>query len=145
MAGHMRTGSVRLASGLTFGLVGVGGSLPGSLLSRAVPKDPLLLAFSALILVAAAALVSAWFLIPLAPLSILWANVSPMEPSQVFVPSRHVEPSPQQAGWQRLAGVVAHRLVLPTPPPHSLPSGSSMSQSSYRGQASVKAPRRSPW
>ncbi|WP_219818731.1 sulfite exporter TauE/SafE family protein [Mycobacterium kansasii] len=53
MVGHLRTGSVRLFSGLTFGLAGLGGSLLGSLLSRAVPNDVLLLSFSALILVAA--------------------------------------------------------------------------------------------
>jgi uncharacterized protein len=53
MVGYLRAGSVRLVSGLTFGLVGIGGSLLGSLLSRAVPNDVLLLAFSVLILVAA--------------------------------------------------------------------------------------------
>jgi uncharacterized membrane protein YfcA len=53
MVGYLRAGSVRLVSGLTFGLVGIGGSLLGSLLSRAVPNHALLLAFSALLLVAA--------------------------------------------------------------------------------------------
>jgi uncharacterized membrane protein YfcA len=53
MMGHLRGGRVRFVSGLGFGLVGVGGSLLGSLLNRAIPDDVLLLAFSALILVAA--------------------------------------------------------------------------------------------
>lgn len=53
MVGHWRAGRVRPASGLVFGLVGVGGSLLGSLLNRAVPNNILLLVFSALILVAA--------------------------------------------------------------------------------------------
>ncbi|WP_343599833.1 sulfite exporter TauE/SafE family protein [Mycobacterium sp.] len=53
MVGHLSAGRVRLASGVVFGLVGVGGSFLGSLLSRAVPGEILLLAFAALILVAA--------------------------------------------------------------------------------------------
>lgn len=53
MVGHLRAGRVRLVSGLVFGLVGVGGSLLGSLLSRAIPNSILMLAFSALILAAA--------------------------------------------------------------------------------------------
>lgn len=53
MVGHLREGRVRLVSGLVFGLVGVGGSLLGSLLSRAIPNSILMLAFSALILAAA--------------------------------------------------------------------------------------------
>lgn len=53
MVGHLRAGRVRVLSGLAFGAVGVGGSLLGSLLSRAVPNGILLLAFSGLMLVAA--------------------------------------------------------------------------------------------
>lgn len=53
MVGHLRAGRVRVVSGLMFGLVGVGGSLLGSVLSRRVPDDMLLLAFSGLILVVA--------------------------------------------------------------------------------------------
>lgn len=53
MLGHLRAGRVRFISGLMFGLVGIGGSFLGSLLSRAVPDDVLLLAFSGLILVVA--------------------------------------------------------------------------------------------
>ncbi|MBS4729300.1 sulfite exporter TauE/SafE family protein [Mycobacterium sp. SM1] len=53
LVGHWRAGSVRFASGLIFGLVGLGGAALGSLLSRAVPNQVLLLAFSALILGAA--------------------------------------------------------------------------------------------
>lgn len=53
MVGHLRAGRVRLGWGLTFGLVGVGGSFLGSATSRAVPDEVLLLAFSGLILLAA--------------------------------------------------------------------------------------------
>lgn len=53
MVGHVRAGSVRFASGLTFGAVGIGGASLGSLLSRAVPNHVLLLVFSVLILAAA--------------------------------------------------------------------------------------------
>lgn len=53
MIGHWRGGRVRIRSGMIFGLVGIGGSLLGSLLSRAIPNDTLLLIFSGLILVAA--------------------------------------------------------------------------------------------
>jgi uncharacterized membrane protein YfcA len=51
--GHLRAGRVRLIWGLTFGLVGIGGSYLGSASSQAVPDDVLLLAFAGLILVAA--------------------------------------------------------------------------------------------
>ena len=51
--GHWRSGRVRIGAGLTFGLVGIGGSLAGSALNRRLDGDVLLLAFSALILVAA--------------------------------------------------------------------------------------------
>ncbi|GFG73505.1 sulfite exporter TauE/SafE family protein [Mycobacterium botniense] len=53
LAGHIRTGTVRVAPGLIFGIVGIGGSLLGSLLNRMVSSEVLLLAFSVLILVAA--------------------------------------------------------------------------------------------
>lgn len=53
MVGHWRAGRVRVAEGLGFGLVGVGGSFAGSLLNREVPGSVLLLAFSGLVLVAA--------------------------------------------------------------------------------------------
>nr|WP_256469607.1 sulfite exporter TauE/SafE family protein [Candidatus Mycobacterium methanotrophicum] len=53
MVGYLRAGSVQLVSGLTLRLVGTGGNLLGSLLSRMVPNHVLLLAFSALILAAA--------------------------------------------------------------------------------------------
>lgn len=53
MVGHLRGGSVRVVSGLLFGLVGIGGAFVGSQLSRAVPNEVLLLAFSGLILLAA--------------------------------------------------------------------------------------------
>jgi uncharacterized membrane protein YfcA len=50
---HHRAGRVRIGSGLVFGAVGVAGSLIGSLLNRSVDPDVLMLAFSALMLVAA--------------------------------------------------------------------------------------------
>lgn len=53
MVGHWRAGHVRLGSGLVFGLVGIGGSLLGSTLSKEIPNKVLLLAFSVLILIAA--------------------------------------------------------------------------------------------
>lgn len=51
--GHWRSGRVRVAPGLVFGLVGIGGSLAGSALNRRLDGDVLLLAFSGLVLVAA--------------------------------------------------------------------------------------------
>ncbi len=51
--GHWRAGRVRVAQGLAFGLVGIGGSLAGSALNRRLDGDVLLLAFAGLILVAA--------------------------------------------------------------------------------------------
>lgn len=53
MMGYLRTGQVRLVAGLTFGLIGIVGSLLGSLASRAIPNNVLLLAFSGVILIAA--------------------------------------------------------------------------------------------
>lgn len=51
--GHWKAGRVRVRQGLVFGAVGVAGSLAGSALNRRLDGDVLLLAFSALILVAA--------------------------------------------------------------------------------------------
>lgn len=51
--GHARAGRVRIKAGVLFGLVGVGGSIAGSALNRRLDGDALLLAFAALILVAA--------------------------------------------------------------------------------------------
>lgn len=50
---QLRAGRVRLVWGLTFGLVGIGGSFLGSASSRAIPDNVLLLAFSGLIVVVA--------------------------------------------------------------------------------------------
>jgi uncharacterized membrane protein YfcA len=50
---HGRAGRVRFGTGLTFGLAGVAGNYAGSLASRAVNPDVLLLAFAALMLVVA--------------------------------------------------------------------------------------------
>jgi uncharacterized protein len=51
--GHWRSGRVRVAAGVVFGLVGVAGSLAGSVLNRRLDGHVLLLGFAALILVAA--------------------------------------------------------------------------------------------
>lgn len=51
--GHWRAGRVRVAQGITFGLVGIVGSLAGSALNRRLDGDVLLLAFAGLVLVAA--------------------------------------------------------------------------------------------
>jgi hypothetical protein len=53
MARHHRAGRVRVGTGLTFGFVGVGGSLVGTALNRRLDPDVLLLGFSALVVVAA--------------------------------------------------------------------------------------------
>ncbi|KAA8960159.1 MAG: sulfite exporter TauE/SafE family protein [Mycobacterium sp.] len=53
MMGYVRAGRVRVVAGLIVGLVGLGGSLLGSLMSRSIPDNVLLLAFSVLILLAA--------------------------------------------------------------------------------------------
>ena len=50
---HWRSGRVRVATGLVFGLVGIGGSIAGSTLNRRLDGDLLLLAFAGLTLVAA--------------------------------------------------------------------------------------------
>ena len=51
--GHWRSGRVRVTIGVAFGLVGIAGSLAGSALNRRLDGHMLLLAFAALILVAA--------------------------------------------------------------------------------------------
>jgi uncharacterized membrane protein YfcA len=56
MIPHWRAGRVRFGAGAIFGLAGVGGSLLGSHWNEAVDPDVLLLAFSALMLVAAYAM-----------------------------------------------------------------------------------------
>jgi len=53
---HWRAGRVRFGAGAVFGLAGIGGSLLGSAWNEAVDPDVLLLAFSALMLVAAYAM-----------------------------------------------------------------------------------------
>ena len=59
MADHWRAGRVRVGAGVLFGLAGVGGSLAGSALNRRLDPDVLLLAFSALVLLAAWRMVTA--------------------------------------------------------------------------------------
>ena len=53
MVGHWRGGRVRVSAGLWFGIAGIGGSLLGSRLNRAVDPTVLLVAFSGLMLIAA--------------------------------------------------------------------------------------------
>lgn len=53
---HWRAGRVRVASGVMFGLAGVGGSLLGSHWNSSADPDVLLLAFSGLMMVAAVAM-----------------------------------------------------------------------------------------
>lgn len=56
MAAHWQAGRVRVTEGLTFGLLGIGGSYLGSKLSASVDPHLLLTAFAALMLIAAAAM-----------------------------------------------------------------------------------------
>jgi hypothetical protein len=53
LAGHWRAGRVRVAPGIVFGLVGIGGSILGTALNRRLDDDVLLAGFAVLILVAA--------------------------------------------------------------------------------------------
>ena len=53
MGDHWRAGRVRPGIGMMFGLAGLGGSIGGSALNRRLDPDVLLLAFAALVLVAA--------------------------------------------------------------------------------------------
>jgi uncharacterized protein len=53
MVGHARAGRVRFTTGLLVGVTGIGGSLAGSALNRALDGDLLLLGFGLLVLVAA--------------------------------------------------------------------------------------------
>ncbi|GAC1336183.1 MAG: sulfite exporter TauE/SafE family protein [Candidatus Dormibacteria bacterium] len=53
LVGHLHAGRVRVGAGLALGVAGVGGSIAGSALNRAVPPRLLLLAFAALMVVAA--------------------------------------------------------------------------------------------
>jgi uncharacterized protein len=53
MVGHARAGRVRFTVGIVVGVTGIGGSLAGSALNRAVDGDVLLLGFGLLVLVAA--------------------------------------------------------------------------------------------
>ena len=53
LIGHWRAGRVRVAPGVVFGLVGIGGSIVGTLLNRRLDDDVLLAGFSVLIFAAA--------------------------------------------------------------------------------------------
>ena len=56
MAAHRRAGRVRLAPGVTFGVLGIAGAYAGTRLSSSIQPDLLLALFAALMLVAAAAM-----------------------------------------------------------------------------------------
>jgi uncharacterized protein len=56
MTAHWRAGRVRIAQGITFGVLGVAGSYAGSRLSASIRPDLLLTLFAGLMLVAAAAM-----------------------------------------------------------------------------------------
>jgi uncharacterized membrane protein YfcA len=56
MAAHWRAGRVRVAQGITFGVLGVAGSYAGTRLSASIRPDLLLALFAGLMLVAAAAM-----------------------------------------------------------------------------------------
>lgn len=56
MAAHWRAGRVRIAQGVTFGVLGIAGSYAGSRLSASIRPDLLLALFAVLMLVAAAAM-----------------------------------------------------------------------------------------
>jgi uncharacterized protein len=58
MTAHWRAGRLRLAQGITFGVLGVAGSYAGSMLSASIRPDLLLTLFAVLMLVAAAAMLS---------------------------------------------------------------------------------------
>ena len=58
MTAHWRVGRVRLAQGITFGVLGVAGSYAGSMLSASIRPDLLLTLFAVLMLAAAAAMLS---------------------------------------------------------------------------------------
>lgn len=53
MGSHWRAGRVRVGTGVVFGLTGIGGSLAGTALNARLDPDALLLAFSALVCIAA--------------------------------------------------------------------------------------------
>ena len=56
MVAHQRAGRVRLAPGVTFGVLGIAGAYAGTRLSSSIRPDLLLALFAALMLVAAAAM-----------------------------------------------------------------------------------------
>jgi len=58
MAAHQRAGRVRLAAGMVFGVLGIAGSYVGTRLSAKVEPDVLLAAFSLLMLVVAAVMLT---------------------------------------------------------------------------------------
>ncbi len=78
MASHWRGGRVRLAAGLWFGIAGIGGSLLGSRLNRAVDPTVLLITFSGLMMVAA------WR---------MWASAQPKDPDPTIHQSTDAQES----------------------------------------------------
>lgn len=53
MDGHRRAGRVRVSTGVSFGMAGIGGSLAGTALNRHIDPDLLLLGFAGLVVLAA--------------------------------------------------------------------------------------------
>jgi uncharacterized membrane protein YfcA len=94
---HWRAGRVRVASGVVFGLAGVGGSLLGSHWNNSADPDVLLLAFSGLMMVAAAAM---WRRATAAPTP---------APRSVGAAAAEVEPLP---GDRTTAVMVAAKVLL---------------------------------
>ncbi len=114
MIAHWRAGRVRVASGLVFSAVGIGGSLLGSRLNAAVDPQVLLLAFSGLMLVAAWRMwASARRLPPLA--STAPAGPTPAGPTPAATASP-VEPvGPGRSGDPATSGVAVAAQQATTP------------------------------
>ena len=86
MTAHWRVGRVRLAQGITFGVLGVAGSYAGSMLSASIRPDLLLTLFAVLMLAAAAAMLAGCGVPPA-------ARPRPRQPGRLSVPRRRSAPS----------------------------------------------------
>jgi len=97
--GHWRSGRVRVAPGLVFGLVGIGGSLAGSALNRRLDGDVLLLAFAGLILVAA------WRIVTGCPSCTRSGEANAInQPSDGAVQTRHLTLAPRRVLTTAVSG-----------------------------------------